>query len=726
MADKPLQSITFPGLTDKYTIPAVDNTLSVTGAAADAKKTGDEITNLKADLNDIDDRTSTGIVTYTKDRVINGAEILSRHTLYQIANISIGTTTFADISTATSSGAYAFKIPISGAKNISYPIFKSTGYFGCFMFDKNNVVIWGYSEATADTGTIKSAPVPENADWFLLSVPESLTSLSWNVVIEYPVLNSFMNSTEMRFGVTYTKAQARDAFVQYSTNRLYQNNNVVIGTTTLEQIPYSTSNGAYALIVDVSDADFITYPVFKSSGYFGSFILDANNVVIWAHDEKNLDTGSLKTIKLPVGSVRMLLSISSSLNLLNWSVSMIKSTLLYESSKETEETETPFEDSNRNMCLAGIKTDILTNKIPYHRGFLFHKLQNDDGSLWYGSDFRHINRIGNVSFSPSLMRFAISPKDGRIIATQRDARNGLWIWDGTNETRLNGFTANPMGWLYNSGVDFINDGSDEYCIFAEYNGTIVSNRDLYVWRGKYPYTSASDWEIVFTQTQQTDISHFHMVRRDPWTNILYLTAGDSSSESKWWYSTDNGENWTLLVSGTETGWGNSICRTINFVFTSDYVYWATDHGANEHALYRIARNASTGILDLSTKEKLTDLPPLCATNTLCYVESPNGLFMYDRIDTESSSIFGQPITMKFWNFETEQLEDIVSLGFTESTWGGSRGKCYVNYTNTKQPYPAMGFSIDTPCIFDLVCDNPSNIGTISYDVGSKTVRTVDY
>jgi len=51
MADKPLQSITFPGLTDKYTVPAVDNTLSVTGAAADAKKTGDELTDLKADLN---------------------------------------------------------------------------------------------------------------------------------------------------------------------------------------------------------------------------------------------------------------------------------------------------------------------------------------------------------------------------------------------------------------------------------------------------------------------------------------------------------------------------------------------------------------------------------------------------------------------------------------------------------------------------------------------------
>lgn len=54
MADKPLQSITFPGLPNKYTVPEVDNTLTTQGAAADAKKTGDEITNLKADLNEIE------------------------------------------------------------------------------------------------------------------------------------------------------------------------------------------------------------------------------------------------------------------------------------------------------------------------------------------------------------------------------------------------------------------------------------------------------------------------------------------------------------------------------------------------------------------------------------------------------------------------------------------------------------------------------------------------
>lgn len=50
MANIPLQSITFPGLSDKYTTPTVDATLTQAGAAADAKKTGDELAGLKNDL----------------------------------------------------------------------------------------------------------------------------------------------------------------------------------------------------------------------------------------------------------------------------------------------------------------------------------------------------------------------------------------------------------------------------------------------------------------------------------------------------------------------------------------------------------------------------------------------------------------------------------------------------------------------------------------------------
>lgn len=65
MANIPLQSITFPGLSDKYTTPVVDNTLTQTGAAADAKKTGDEISGLKNDFTQLGLSVVDGVMNIT-------------------------------------------------------------------------------------------------------------------------------------------------------------------------------------------------------------------------------------------------------------------------------------------------------------------------------------------------------------------------------------------------------------------------------------------------------------------------------------------------------------------------------------------------------------------------------------------------------------------------------------------------------------------------------------
>jgi len=64
MANIPLQSITFPGLSDKYTTPTVDTTLTQAGAAADAKKTGDELAGLKNDFAQLEDKVEDAYNAY--------------------------------------------------------------------------------------------------------------------------------------------------------------------------------------------------------------------------------------------------------------------------------------------------------------------------------------------------------------------------------------------------------------------------------------------------------------------------------------------------------------------------------------------------------------------------------------------------------------------------------------------------------------------------------------
>lgn len=60
MANKPLQSIKFPGLSDTYIVPQIDNTLTQTGQAADAKVVGDKIDNLKSAVNNVTDFNGLG------------------------------------------------------------------------------------------------------------------------------------------------------------------------------------------------------------------------------------------------------------------------------------------------------------------------------------------------------------------------------------------------------------------------------------------------------------------------------------------------------------------------------------------------------------------------------------------------------------------------------------------------------------------------------------------
>ena len=91
--------------------------------------------------------------------------------------------------------------------------------------------------------------------------------------------------------------------------------------------------------------------------------------------------------------------------------------------------------------------------------------------------------------------------------------------------------------------------------------------------------------------------------------------------------------------------------------------------------------------------------------------------MFDRIDSgsEYAEYYGTGIKLQFYDLDTNTLNDVGYLGLTNNSWGGHRGKCYTNYTNGQESNPAMGFSDDSPCVFDIVGAS-DGIGTIFYEL----------
>lgn len=69
MANIPLKSIKFPGLSDTYTIPQIDTTLTQAGQAADAKETGDRIDDVKSVLA----QESSGVSVLSNESIIQGS-----------------------------------------------------------------------------------------------------------------------------------------------------------------------------------------------------------------------------------------------------------------------------------------------------------------------------------------------------------------------------------------------------------------------------------------------------------------------------------------------------------------------------------------------------------------------------------------------------------------------------------------------------------------------------
>lgn len=100
MANKSLQSIKFPGLSDTYIVPQIDDTLSVEGRAAGAKAAGDKINDLKSVTNNVEKALSE-IIQYSSKYPLKEGYAIRYASMYQGAMYqaeSFACTDYIDIS----------------------------------------------------------------------------------------------------------------------------------------------------------------------------------------------------------------------------------------------------------------------------------------------------------------------------------------------------------------------------------------------------------------------------------------------------------------------------------------------------------------------------------------------------------------------------------------------------------------------------------------------------
>ncbi|QFS17045.1 hypothetical protein FHP22_05655 [Acinetobacter indicus] len=209
----------------------------------------------------------------------------------------------------------------------------------------------------------------------------------------------------------------------------------------------------------------------------------------------------------------------------------------------------------------------------------------------------------------------------------------------------------PSGWLQNSGFLC----TDEYIMLTEYTRPSVASANT--WKATYPITDANNWVNVqhFEIGPEVDppvgIKHIHNVDRDPYTGFVYTSTGDVDHAAAIFVSTDKGSTFSTLLDGSE-----KYCRVLNWVFTKDWVYWATDSVGAKHWLFKAPRNES-GIIDANNIVDVMQFPlDSAATYATIYMPKIHALVFLARSDQPTNAL-----QMELWDLKNNQLVRLDTL-----------------------------------------------------------------
>lgn len=88
-----------------------------------------------------------------------------------------------------------------------------------------------------------------------------------------------------------------------------------------------------------------------------------------------------------------------------------------------------------------------------------------------------------------------------------------------------------------------------------------------------------NWDVAYT-FQSNAIRHIHALKKDPYTNNLWVCTGDEDHESIIGFSTDTFKTIIPIIHNSQTA------RSVLLVFTDSTVIWGTDTGSEIAGIFR--------------------------------------------------------------------------------------------------------------------------------------------
>jgi hypothetical protein len=163
-----------------------------------------------------------------------------------------------------------------------------------------------------------------------------------------------------------------------------------------------------------------------------------------------------------------------------------------------------------------------------------------------------------------------------LCGVTNDFKAYIYLLDETlNE--LNKIEQGKMGWHSQDAINEYN-GIVMYVEYQNFEKDAPLPKTISVFKSK---DFGITWKRVFQKSHPDEVRHGHTLQRDPYTNNWLVTFGDNPSQSKWFISKDQGNNWSEITDKTyilEEFPSLSMCahRTTSIKIDKDNYYFSTD------------------------------------------------------------------------------------------------------------------------------------------------------